>query len=295
MAAILVALVLHFSKNWNAIRESGVALAFRPGWVMLSLVAVWMMWVLLIEAWRRLAIGWGVRLPWRLAGRIWMLSSFGKYLPGKVWAAAGMVTMSERAGISGKVTLAAAIVMQALGIGAGVAVLAFATGPLVEEWYPNAGPAMVLLGIAVAGMLLVVGNRSLLQRFWGLARRTGPPPEPPRTVLLAGAIAVNVLAWLVYGAVLVALARGILPESTLGWREATGAYTASYIVGYLGPAPAGLGLRDGILVLILSQWIGPGPALALAGASRIASTINELGAAAPFYFSRESTGDVERT
>jgi uncharacterized membrane protein YbhN (UPF0104 family) len=176
--------------------------------------------------------------------------------------------------------------MQALGIGAGVAVASFAAGPMLTEWYPDAGRATVLVGLAVAGMLLVVGNRGMLRRLWKLARRTGPAPEPPRTVLLVGCIAVNVIAWLVYGAALVALARGILPHVQLGWREATGAFTLAYIAGYLGPAPAGLGLRDGLLAGILSSWMGPGEALALAAASRIAFTINELGAAAPFYFAR---------
>jgi hypothetical protein len=42
---------------------------------------------------------------------------------------------------------------------------------------------------------------------------------------------------------------------------------------------------------MLATWMGPGEALALAATSRIASTINELGAAAPFYFSRESARD----
>jgi len=290
-AAILVAIGLHFAKQWDQVQESGVALAFRPGWLVLSLLMVWAMWVVLIEGWRRLAIGWGVALPWRLAGRIWMLSSFGKYLPGKVWAAAGMVTMSERAGVSGKVTLAAAVVMQALGIGAGVAVASLAAGPLLTEWYPDAGRATILIGVAVAGMLLVVGNRTVLRKLWKLARRTGPAPEPPATVLLIGCIAVNLLAWLVYGAALVVLARGLLPDVALGWREATGAYTVAYIAGYLGPAPAGLGIRDSLLALMLATWMGPGEALALAATSRIASTINELGAAAPFYFSRESARD----
>src|SRR5690606_31586594 len=127
----------------------------------------------LIEGWRRLAVGWGEDLRWPLAGRIWMLSSFGKYIPGKVWAMAGMVTLSERHGKSGKVTLAAAIVMQALGVGAGLAVASVTIGPLIRQWNENAGTAMLLMGAAVAGLLVAVGSRPVIDRLWKVARRDG--------------------------------------------------------------------------------------------------------------------------
>ena len=67
---------------------------------------------------------------------------------------------------------------------------------------------------------------------------------------------------------------------------------AAYVAGYLGPAPGGVGMRDGALVILLSGNGMPiGPALALAGASRLMFTINELGAAAPFFFTRETPRD----
>lgn len=291
-AWILVVVGRKFAANWDEVRNSGAVFAFQPGYLLLSLLVVWVTWFVLIEGWRRLAIGWGVRLPWRLAGRIWMLSSFGKYIPGKLWAAAGMVAMSERAGVSGKVTLAAAVVMQALGIGAGVAVAALTIGPVMRQERPDAGAGMILIGLAITGMLLAIGNRWVLGRLWRLSRRPGPPPEPPSTVLLTGAIGVNVVAWLVYGWALVLLGHGLFPGLDLGWREATGAFALSYVIGFIGPAPAGLGVRDAMLAMLLGTWIGPAEALALMAASRIAFTLNELGAAAPFYFSKESPGDV---
>jgi uncharacterized membrane protein YbhN (UPF0104 family) len=202
-----------------------------------------------------------------------------------------MVTMSERAGISGKVTLAAAIVMQALVIGAGIAVAALTIGPVMREERPDAGAAMILIGLAITGLLLAIGNRRVLGRLWRLARRPGPPPEPPSTVLLTGAIAVNVLAWFVYGWALVFLGKGLIPGLALGWREATGSFALAYVFGYMGPAPAGLGMREALLAALLGYWLGPAEALALMAASRIAFTINELGAAAPFYFARESARD----
>jgi hypothetical protein len=221
-----------------------------------------------------------------------MLSSFGKYLPGKVMAIAGMVALSERAGISGKPTVGAAIVMQVLNIGTGVAAAALTLGPEVTKTHPYAAVAMLLLGVVTLGTLLAVGNRTVSSALWKLARRPGAAPEPPSLALLGFGIAINVLTWVAYGGALIWLAKGILPVATLEWRQATGAFAFAYLAGYLGPAPGGLGARDAALVWFLTPWIGIAEALALAAASRLMFTFNELGAAAPFFFSKGQSRDT---
>ena len=76
---------------------------------------------------------------------------------------------------------------------------------------------------------------------------------------------------------------------SLDWATATGAFAASYLIGYLALiVPGGVGVREGFLILLLQGSIGLGPAAALAVASRVALTINELGAAVPFLLIRRS-------
>lgn len=279
------------ARDWEEVRSSGVALVFRPGWILLSLGVVWLMWLGLIEGWRRIAVGWGAKLYWPTAGSIWMLSSFGKYLPGKVMAIAGMVALSERAGISGRLTVGAAVVMQVLSVGAGVLVSVVMLGPAVNDSHPYAGLIMMGLGVITLLTLVAVGNRSVSTRVWHLARTKGPIPDPPSGLVLVFGIVINVVTWLVYGWALIWLAKGILPVADLEWRYATGAFALSYLAGYLGPTPGGIGTRDAMLVGFLAPVIGPAAALALSATSRLAFTINELGAAAPFFFTRESARD----
>lgn len=289
---IVGAIARSIINDWDKVRNSGAEFRIDPLWLLLSLLVVWGMWALLIEGWRRLVVGWGEPLRWPLAGRIWMLSSFGKYIPGKVWAMAGMVAMSERHGVSGKVALASAIVMQALGVGAGLAVAAVTIGPLIRDWNENAGTAMLLLGAAVAGLLIAVGSRPVIDGLWKVARREGPAPAPPEPAVLTFAIVTNLASWVVYGAALVFLSRGILPGAELGWQMAVGCFTFAYLAGYLAPfAPGGLGVRDLVLAWLLRDAVGLAPALALAAASRLAFTLNEVGAAAPFLFMRETASD----
>ena len=54
-----------------------------PGWLLLSALVVWLMYALLIVAWRTMLAGWGQRLDGWTAARIWTVSSLGKYLPGQ--------------------------------------------------------------------------------------------------------------------------------------------------------------------------------------------------------------------
>ena len=86
-----------------------------------------------------------------------------------------------------------------------------------------------------------------------------------------------------YGAALWLLARGLLPSVNLAPGLAIAVFTASYLAGFLALfAPGGLGVREGLFILMLQGPLGIGAATALAVASRVLLTITEFGAAAPF-------------
>jgi hypothetical protein len=64
---------------------------------------------------------------------------------------------------------------------------------------------------------------------------------------------------------------------------AVAVFTASYLAGFLALlAPGGIGVREGLFILMLQGPLGIGAATALAVASRLLLTLTELGAAVPF-------------
>ena len=76
---------------------------------------------------------------------------------------------------------------------------------------------------------------------------------------------------------------------------ATGAFAASYIVGYLALfLPGGIGVREAVFIALMKDSIGIGPAAALAAVSRIVLTINEVGAAVPFLLFRRTPSDISK-
>ena len=290
---VLILVVRTLARDWENLRSAELVLDLQWPWLGLSVMTTWLMYAGLIEGWRGLLIGWGQRLSWSTAARIWVLASFGKYLPGRVWAIAGMMVMSERAGVKGTVRLPGSVVMQVLAVGSGVAVAAVAVGRLLEEQRPG---AMLLLGVlavmALVGVLMVASSR-VLRILWKWAGREGTPPAPPPTAAMVKGMLFNLVAWLGYGVAFWALAHGLLADVELSLGLATGAFVASYLAGILAIfAPAGLGVREGLQIVLLEGAIGYGPAIALAAASRIVLTLTELGAAAPFLLLRETPRDI---
>ncbi|MEZ4378396.1 MAG: lysylphosphatidylglycerol synthase domain-containing protein [Gemmatimonadales bacterium] len=278
--------------NWDDVRKSPVQLAFRPGWIALSLGATWAMYAALVEGWRRLVVGWGETLPWFAAARIWILASIAAFVPGRVWGLAGMAILSERAGARSSVTVGAAIVMQVLAIGTGIGVAAIAVGPELRALRPEAGTAMTIVGVLAILSVAILHQGGALRLLWRVAGRTDAPPQPPGWGALVEAAVVNTVSWLGYGVALWALARGILTGVDLPLRVAIGAFAVSYIAGYLVVfTPGGLGVREVFMVGVLTPSLGPQSAIALSVASRLAIIVNQAVAAAPFLRSRESVRD----
>ncbi|MEO8480031.1 MAG: lysylphosphatidylglycerol synthase domain-containing protein [Gemmatimonadota bacterium] len=279
-------------REWGTIQMSSAEFELHPEWLVLSLLATWAMYAALVEGWRRLVIGWGHRLPWLRAARIWILSSIAAFIPGRVWGFAGMALMSERAGVRGGAAAAAAVVMQVLSIGTGVGVAAIAMGPEIGAYRAGASVALTILGVIAISSTVALGNQRFLDWLWRLARRENAAPSAPRWPALLESALINVLAWLGYGVAFWALARGILPDAHLPLRVAVGTYAVSYIAGYLAVfTPGGLGVRELFLVGLLTPSLGAEAAVALSLGSRLVIMLNQAGAAAPFLIFRESASD----
>lgn len=281
-AAIVGFAVRALVRNWDDLRAQPLEWNIEPGWLVLSAIVVWLMYGLLIAAWRTMLGAWGRGLDFWSAARIWTVSSLGKYVPGKVWAVAGMAVMAQRAGVGAGPATASAIILQVLAIGTGTAVAALTGWGALRAAYPGAGRAVVMLlalTVVGAGVLLWPGS---LRRVLRWAMPAESSPAPPLGAVGFG-IAANTVAWAGYGVSLWLLARGLLPGAGLGLLRAIAVFTASYLAGFLALfAPGGIGVREGVFILMLQGPIGIGAATALAIASRLLLTVTELGAAAPF-------------
>jgi hypothetical protein len=281
--AIVGFAVRSLTRNWDALRSQPLDFRVGPGWLILSALVVWAMYAILVVAWRTMLAGWGQRLDGWTAARIWTVSSLGKYLPGKVWAVAGMALMAQRAGIAPWAATGSAVVLQVLAIGTGAAVVGLTGRRAIEAAHPGSQLALVLL---VAGSVVGVGLLlwpPVLRRLLQLAAPDTQPRGAPPVAGIAVGIVANTVAWVGYGCALWLLARGLLPGVGLRPALAVAVFTASYLAGFLALfAPGGIGVREGLFILMLQGPLGIGAATALAVASRLLLTLTEFGAAVPF-------------
>jgi uncharacterized membrane protein YbhN (UPF0104 family) len=240
---------------------------------------------------------WGLALasvtPTSVAAgaRIWFLANLARYVPGNVWSFVGAVELARREGAPRRTTLAVMALTQALSVG-----LALLVGlpVLLTEWARLGRPALLGLAVVVALALLVLGlwrplERRVLARYPDLGpvlerlfrRGSGAAeadaPVLPRRGVLLGLAAGYVLYWGLTGLAFAALVRGIFPLPASAIPLAVAGYAAGYAVGFLSLlTPAGLGVREGVLVLALAPVMPAGPALVVALVSRLWMMVFEL-------------------
>ena len=110
-----------------------------------------------------------------------------------------------------------------------------------------------------------------------MAGRTVEATLPGRAVVYA--LTGNIIAWLLYGAAFQLFVFGLLGSLAGGYAEYLAAYTISYLLGYLALfAPAGLGVREGMMVTVLTYaGLASAPEAALVAlTSRVWLTLLEV-------------------
>jgi len=206
--------------------------------------------------------------------RVWAVSLLGRYVPGSVLLVLGRLELGRDAGVPRRVSLAATVYEQALGLGvAAVASLLFVLrwGPLGSSW----GVAAVA---AVPALLVLLHPRVMGPVSARLLRRAGRPPLarliPARRVLALA-------AWYAGTATLLGLSvwltlRGLGADAGSP-AFVGGAFLFSFALSMLLVVfPSGLGVREGVFALALAQNVPGGVAVALAAGCRVALTLAEL-------------------
>jgi hypothetical protein len=288
--ALLVAIAVRsVAINWQSLRTQPIDLHLSPPFLITSVLIVFASYAVLIEAWRRVVLGMGERLGFLTAARIWFLASLGKYVPGKVWAIAGAAVLAQRAGVDPAVAVAGAIVLQILALGSGAAVVALTARDAFQSVGQGAGLIAGAVVVLTALGLVVLTSQTALNRISKRLPASWPRLRAVPAAMVAGAFLANVAAWVGYGAALLLLTRGLLPNVALTLPQAVGVFTCSYLAGFLALfAPGGLGPRESVFLLMLAGEIGLKPAAALAVASRLLLTGTEVLPAVPLLFRRDT-------
>ena len=206
--------------------------------------------------------------------RVFFTANLGRYLPGKVWQIAGLALLAKGEGVPPATATAAAILGQAFSIagatlvGAGVLLESGWGGRIGAEW------AGVLLLLILLLSTVPAVLRALLGLWFRLARQSAPGGFRPDTAFGVRWMGLYALGWVFQGLAFWVLVRAL--GFDLNLMQAAPAYSAAYVLGYLIlVAPAGAGIREGMLVVFLGTPLGAGAAVA-AIVARLWTTVVEL-------------------
>jgi uncharacterized membrane protein YbhN (UPF0104 family) len=252
-----------------------------------AMVSVLIAMLAAMQVWRRLLAAFGSPLPAPAAARIMFVGQLGKYLPGSVWPILAQMEMGRAHRVPRHHSASASVLTMGVTVLSGLltalVTLPFVAGSTPYRWAFLATPA--LLACLYPRVL-----NSGLDRLFRLTRR--PPLEQPLTGrAVASSLAWSFGSWIFYGLPIWLLATRLGAPLGTGALLAVGGFAFAWSVGFLAVfAPAGAGVREVLLVALLSPVLGVGKATTVALLSRVMTTAGDLltaGVAAAYF--RRST------
>jgi uncharacterized membrane protein YbhN (UPF0104 family) len=279
------------ARNWT---DTRAALGQLSWWALAaSLAAVLAGYLLMLIAWWIILGGLGSRLPFGVAARVLYVGQLGKYIPGSVWAFAAMMELARDHGAPPRRTFSATALGLVTSLGCALA-LAAATLPQVigQAWYLVALIPLILVGLHPRVMTWGLNLALRIARKEPLDRvLSGADMLRAAMTTMAGWVLYGLQAWILVAALSPGGGSGIGGMYTGGgsgiggmytsglalFGVAAGSYALAWATGILTVVvPAGIGVREGAMVLALAPVLDTPRALVVAVITRVTFTVADV-------------------
>lgn len=214
--------------------------------------------------------------------RIVALSQIAKYLPGNVGHLVGQVTLAKGAGIPIGVAMTTLTISSlwliAIGVGLGSFGILSLTETMEMDWMPSlsawhlAALTVILCVAPWVGILILNCWLPKLSELIGGGRKLALPRIS--TALLLG-IGFTV-CFFIFGLMLELQATYLFNADSGNWLILTLLFTGAWVSGYLVPgAPGGIGVREAMMIILLTPIVGGSAATGLGISMRVATTAGD--------------------
>ena len=270
--ALFVGRVIH--ANWSQIQQAEWDL--DPPYLIASaaLCAPWF-WARPL-GWNLLVNAFGQRVPFSAVYRVVRHAELSRFLPGGFWAVASRVYLVKKWRVKASSALAATVVDLVLTT---LAALIPALWSLSDA-FPGLGKVQKVVFIAFPIVSIAVVHPKLLNRWAGFVfRRVGQDYEELniRWHTLLGIWALYACAWVSLCAGAAMMIRGVIQLGPGGTTFMGSSYAVAWLAGsFAMVSPAGMGIREGALGLLLSRWMPTGPAFTVAIVIRLWLLVMEV-------------------
>lgn len=270
--AIFYFLIQHMVANWSKIPFS--QLRFDASYLFVSFLFLFIYFLLLTYGWSRIVLELDSKVPFSRALYIMSTSQITKYLPGGIWYTLGRVYLGKSAKIKEEIGLLSVVFETFLLMLTNLVIFLLAINFVRDQ--PVISPLLSVLFIVV---ILILLYPPLLNMLLNLALRLFKRPQLQLKAKYANVLKLSVYffgVWLCQIAGFYALVNSIYPLPLAQLPYITGAYTLSWITGFIVLfAPGGLGVREGMMSILLAPILPSPLAIAISFITRIWITLFE--------------------
>ncbi|HEX5762200.1 MAG TPA: lysylphosphatidylglycerol synthase transmembrane domain-containing protein [Solirubrobacterales bacterium] len=271
-------LVLTVINQWSEIRDEGVH--FHVIWLLPAFLFLGLFYTLSALGWDLILRSLGHQIGMGRAQVAWGQPLLARYVPGSVLYVLGRLLLSERAGVSRRITLASIVYEQAISATSAIIVAAYF---IISHPDLEGEPIRWAVLVFIPVLIVVLSPRVFRPLTDRVLRAFGREPLPA-VISLRGIVALLAFYTLNWGVVAIGLycvARSVseIPYEeilTVGSAQAVG-YVAALVTLV---APAGLGIRDAAFAWAVKVAV-PGQSFAVASLIAIVvrgvMTVVELG------------------
>jgi len=226
----------------------------------------------------RLLKAFGYRINFWKYSYIYWLANMGRYAPGKVVQVVGMIVLLQREGIDKRVSFSVMTIYQGMFVlVSGITAILLVGPSFLNKVSPNF-PVWVIIPIAICG--IIVSLPKVLNKLLNIVMKILKRDEINYYLSMrdwAIVFIALIVTWLGVAAGFAFLVKALTPISFEQFPFVGGTFLAAYVLGWIVLiAPGGLGVREGIIVLLLSSMIPAGVAGIVSIASRIWMLIIEI-------------------
>jgi uncharacterized membrane protein YbhN (UPF0104 family) len=287
---LLAFLGWHFYRSFKSLEESDsrALIASIPAWSWIVCAGLYLAGILASAAyWRMLMAACGHSVPPLAAGRAFLVSQMGKYVPGKGLALLIRAGMVRDLQVPMTIGLATGMieVLWTMAVGSMLALIVACSLEWAGGFAVSTDPWLVPKLLAIVAITLVPAWPSWSIRLARASARrlgfdAGDNPFLFSARQLASGAMVVALGWLLLSMSLIALIEGIAPGSA--WKLALPALAwvpLANVGGFIASTPGGLGVREYLLQQALLPELGPERALLASLLLRIVWTVAEVASA----------------
>ncbi len=281
---VIILLIFYFLikglvSNWGQVKDFDWEFNYPLLIISFVLQIAALFW--LVQIWRWILRHTGSTISYFGLFKVWFFANLGRYLPGKVWQFLGMVYMLEKRGVPTRNSFSTAILAQSFSVISGLLIAFLFLGVNLYSQFFSKNPGLIaVMGLFGIFVLIIIFYPKLLARIinltLGILKREKIHLDITSKDVIIYILAYS-LSWLLFGLAFLVFIKAMAQASFGMYPSLTGAFAFAFNIGFLALfVPGGIGVREGILVLLLSSLFPVPIATLIALLARLWVTVAEL-------------------